>query len=224
MKIPYRKELISARERAWQCRDLELTFQWQRMVFLSAFILLLYTGYGCLLMQILSKSSILHHLIAAIMGFAGVIISSLFIMMGKGSKFWYEVYENRLDKILAKEKKLTINTMVANGKSFYEQKAWTPQPHGVEVDAPKNTSENLLSCTPYRYSPSKLNIILGQCMMISWGVIFIVHIIILAILIKPNVKVPMKCYLSITLVLILILIFFAILLGMWIKNEANSHK
>lgn len=41
-------------ESLWRCRDFELSHLWQRSVFLTAFLLLAYTGYGVLMLQIMT--------------------------------------------------------------------------------------------------------------------------------------------------------------------------
>jgi len=59
-------------ESLWKCRDFELLHLWQRSIVLTLFL---------------------------VMCFIGVIFSCLWIMMGKGSKAWYEIYENAITAI-----------------------------------------------------------------------------------------------------------------------------
>lgn len=40
-------------ETFWRCRDFELSHLWQRSIFLSAFLILCFTGYGSLLITLL---------------------------------------------------------------------------------------------------------------------------------------------------------------------------
>jgi len=45
-------------ETFWRCRDFELSHLWQRSIFLSAFLILCFTGYGSLLITMLEKASL----------------------------------------------------------------------------------------------------------------------------------------------------------------------
>ena len=85
-------------ETFWRCRDFELSHLWQRSIFLSAFLILCFTGYGSLLITMLEKASLFAYanLLAFSIGVIGIIFSCLWIMMGKGSKAWYERYENAI--------------------------------------------------------------------------------------------------------------------------------
>ena len=64
-------------ETFWRCRDFE---------------------YGSLLITMLEKASLFAYanLLAFSIGVIGIIFSCLWIMMGKGSKAWYERYENAI--------------------------------------------------------------------------------------------------------------------------------
>lgn len=83
----------------WRCRDFELSHLWQRSVFLTAFLLLAYTGYGfCVFTQITLDARTHNgaYTIIVVVGlfilFVGMLLSQLWIMMGKASKAWYERY------------------------------------------------------------------------------------------------------------------------------------
>ena len=96
------EQMISSRniyESLWRGRDFELSHLWQRSIFLTAFIVLAYTGYGFVVMQICEKifqdnldslGFIYLNILGLIIALAGVVLSVLWIMMGKGSKAWYE--------------------------------------------------------------------------------------------------------------------------------------
>ena len=72
-------------ETFWRCRDFELSHLWQRSIFLSAFLILCFTGYGSLLITMLEKASLFAYanLLAFSIGVIGIIFSCLWIMMGK---------------------------------------------------------------------------------------------------------------------------------------------
>ena len=85
----------------WRCRDFELSHLWQRSIFLTAFLVMCFTGYGSLLLKICEyvtdDNKYIPFCILSIaclcVAFLGIILSALWIMMGKGSKAWYEKYE-----------------------------------------------------------------------------------------------------------------------------------
>ena len=114
----YKQEMqLENWKRVWQCRDFELSHLWQRSIFLTAFLILIYSGYGIYIQQLLKPiitssgdikwitSKPIHHIIALGMCTMGATLSALWIMMAKGSKFWYECYENKICEI---EKKFNI--------------------------------------------------------------------------------------------------------------------
>lgn len=88
----------------WHCRDFEITHLWQRSVFLTAFIVLCFSAYGCLAADMLSALRmptdtpsdtywLIAHGAAIFISLIGTALSLLWIMMAKASKAWAEVYE-----------------------------------------------------------------------------------------------------------------------------------
>ena len=96
-------------ETLWRCRDFELSHLWQRSIFLSAFLILCFTGYGSLLMLMFEKPNLIEYanLLAYAIGILGLVFSCLWIMMGKGSKAWYERYENAISAFECQDRKST---------------------------------------------------------------------------------------------------------------------
>lgn len=152
-------------ESLWRCRDFEISHLWQRSVFLTAFLVLAYTGYGFVLMKICD------HIIGAqeisqigfrylnIIGFmialVGIILSILWIMMGKGSKAWYEQYERALYNIERDRRYITKSVSKMNVRKYM---------HG---SLPKlKFNYNLWSTDGGRFSPSRINIRIGQLSLI----------------------------------------------------------
>lgn len=88
------------RETYYKCRDLEITYLWQRSIFLTAFLVLCFTGYGTVVNTFadscLTINVILLHEIAMGISIIGITFSLIWIMMVKGSKAWYEVYEDAI--------------------------------------------------------------------------------------------------------------------------------
>lgn len=103
----YEKYTISPKdvyEKAWECRNFELTHLWQRSIFLGAFLLAIAGAYGKIIFELYFSNSpelvdsikiCVHsqHFIAACVCWLGIVFSILWIMMAKGSKYWFEKYE-----------------------------------------------------------------------------------------------------------------------------------
>ena len=84
--------------------------------------------------------------------------SFVWIMMAKGSKAWYELYEAAICDI-ERNKNLQIPENYAMGEIFSAQ----------PIDG------NVFTNVAGAYSPSKLNIIIGRIFLIIWVVIFGIH-------------------------------------------------
>lgn len=163
------ENLKQVRDRLYSCRDLEISNLWQRSIFLSVFLVLCFTGYGFLLVQIAdnleSEKIIYLHFFAFILGIVSLLFSILWTMMAKGSKAWYEVYETAISKF---------------EYDYYDQ-IGLPYDNimgemGLEAD---KVNSNLFSSKAGAYSVSKINILIGQICMTLWGMIIIIHSIIL---------------------------------------------
>lgn len=183
---------------SWEKRDFELSHLWQRSIFITTFIVLVYTGYGAIWLNVLksytnsnqiiinitkensdnemssstnkdyqynsnnSNLFMITNLISIFIAILGYTLSLLYIMMGKGSKFWYECYEGLINNI---EHKKSEN-------KFYVQSA------GKYIGKNK-VNNSLLKRVAGRYSVSRINIILGQISALLWIIILFVHVILL---------------------------------------------
>lgn len=154
-------------ESLWRCRDFEISHLWQRSVFLTAFLVLAYTGYGFVLMKICDhiiekapKISQIGFRYLNIIGFmialVGIILSILWIKMGKGSKAWYERYEDALTQIERDKDYVTTEVLVMNQRKCM---------HGA-LPEPEYMDNCLLSTNGGRFSPSRINICIGQLSLI----------------------------------------------------------
>lgn len=177
----------------WRCRDFELSHLWQRSIFLSAFLLLCFTGYGVLILKIAEASeySLNLHILGGILGVVAGVFSCMWIMMAKGSKAWYEKYEK---DILAFENS-----------------------HYIEENAKKIITENhkrkdldlnnrLYSTKGGEYSPSRINIGIGIVSLAIWIIAFIFHLFMIISNFTPN-----KCwpwYVLAVLIIIGIIAYF----------------
>ena len=151
------------RETFYRLRNFEISNLWQRSIFLSALLVLFFPAYGVLVSKLLENTDkhIIYHEICCALALCVIIFSIIWIMMAKGSKAWFEVYEKKICNI-EDEEDLEIKeeySMLNMGK------------------VPWSLDSNLLSGKAGRYSVSKLNILIGQILFILWIIIFIIHYI-----------------------------------------------
>ena len=154
-------------ETLWRCRDFELSHLWQRSIFLSAFLILCFTGYGSLLMLMFEKPNLIEYanLLAYAIGILGLVFSCLWIMMGKGSKAWYERYENAISAFECQSKYITSAVNHIGG--FLNKNI-----RGYEKPT---INKCLLSGVGGAYSPSRINIAIGQITLFIWATIILLH-------------------------------------------------
>lgn len=177
----------------WRCRDFEIQHLWQRSIFLTTFKLLTFTGYGTVLLKIIelatspysadlvSLTSLsvqqvdltsvgenedylnLLNVIAQGICVLGMIFSFFWIMMGKGSKGWYEVYENAIGAF----EKNPRNTNFSHYGGFQYNKLYGYQ--RIELN------DSLLSLKAGAYSPSKINTAIGIITFLTWWILIVFH-------------------------------------------------
>ena len=172
---PAHKEQVSLREIRkdyYKIRKFEIQNLWQRSVFLATFIVILFTGYGTLVEKLLSldgSKAIIAHIICCFLALIGSIFSMIWIMMAKGSKAWFEIYERKIIDGIETEKKLNI-----------------PKKYRMRKGAPWKLDNSLWTRKPGAYSVSKINILLGQVLWGIWILIFVLHSILLVFIISPE--------------------------------------
>lgn len=155
--------LKEIRETYYSLRNFEISNLWQRSVFLSAILVLFYSGYGYLVSKFLDeevKNPLLLHELCCATALLAIVFSIIWIMMAKGSKAWYEVYEKKICEI-EKSKELKM-----------------PEDHQMGLKCiPWDLDQRLLSNHGGRYSVSKLNILIGKVLLINWTIVLIIHYI-----------------------------------------------
>lgn len=156
--------LKEVRETFYHLRDFEISNLWQRSVFLTAFLVLLFTVYSYVVSGILKnecKSILVSSEICCGIGLAGLAFSIIWIMMAKGSKAWYEIYERRIGDIET------------------ESELGIPEEYRMGADMkPWNLDSKILSTNAGNYSVSRLNIVIGIILLLIWFFICTVHYII----------------------------------------------
>lgn len=169
-------------KRLWECRDFELSTLWQRSVFLGAFMLAAYAGYGVLILNAIGTAKgvkwTLLNLMAMGVCWLGVVLAALWIMMLKGSKTWYEIYETAIDDFGKKypmafqkiphDTECTIDCAALSGFGF----VWSCKRHrGVAW------SDNLFTCEGGCYSVSRVAMLIGRVSLIGWLGLSFIHLV-----------------------------------------------
>ena len=157
--------LKQLRKDLYKIRKFEIQNLWQRSIFLGAFIVILISGYGYLLENLLSEYEkwltssetqlLIIHVACCLLSFLGSIFSIIWIMMAKASKAWYEIYEKRIDKI--------------------EEELQVEDKYRMQPGSPWTLNDSLFSRAPGAYSVSKINILLGQILLVIWWLAFGIH-------------------------------------------------
>jgi hypothetical protein len=151
------------------CRDFEIKLQWERAVFLTAFLIACFAGYGSFMLSVHqhgygSLSSLLVKCIPIAITFVGIVLSLFWILMAKGSKAWYEHYEQAIAAF--------ARMYAPNGMPDYMiAHRWTDMPD-MSRDSMSN---NIFRFNGGTYSVSKIVVAIGTCSMIVWGSLFILH-------------------------------------------------
>lgn len=158
----------------WKCRDFEIDHVWQRAVFLSAFLLACYAGYGGLIMGLATAETVsisfpVANLIAFCVACVGLVLSLVWIMMAKGSKAWYEHYER------------AIKAFEKFQDTSFERDALFCRTMGIHKEfgfETPPTSSWLWNTKGGAYSVAKINIVIGHISTVIWGILIVIHLII----------------------------------------------
>ena len=205
-------DLSDIREGFYKCRDFEISNLWQRSIFLSAFLLLCFSGYGIIIKYILENSeNIIMHELASFLSIVGMVFSILWVMMGKASKAWYEFYEHQICTI-EKETDLGIKEDYQMGNGIYNSDTCT-------IDS------NIFTRNAGNYSPSKINIFIGHICMIIWMLTFIIHMCIIGYKMFPNLCSIDKIHPFIFsfLTILFIVVIFTAIKNKWAKSGFLSE-
>lgn len=175
--------LKDIQEVLWAGRELELNSQWQRSILLGTFLALAYAGYGMLMVQerareLLLNSQLIHWQALGIALF-GMVFAYLWICMAKGSKAWYEMYEDAIelygDLIVGTEEgeKSQRSHIVTTFAGFNH---WGNP--GFRRKSERHTRDSFcLSTNPGGFSPSRINIAIGIVSLVVWVSLALLHIL-----------------------------------------------
>ncbi len=144
-------------------------------MFLIAIIVLSYGAYGAVVIELVKAECqnitgnnciFILNSIALLLAALNIILSLFWIAMGKGSKAWYERYENA---IVAFERNLKYVTKEVKSIGGFKYTSLTNYKY------PK-INNCFLSTSGGAYSPSRINIAIGQVALIIWCILFLFHI------------------------------------------------
>ena len=159
--------------RLWACRDFEISHVWQRAIFLTAFLIACFAGYGGLFVAVITAEHPVLSIqtangIAFSISFVGIVISLLWIMMAKGSKMWYENYEQAIESFRSSH----VSAFDANVSGIAGMKL-----HDIQGYEPPYLSNWIWSTRGGNFSVSRINVFIGQFSLCIWGVLMCVHIL-----------------------------------------------
>ncbi len=155
----------------WERRSLEINLLWTRLTMLGTFMALTYTGYGVLLMKIGDKmpSWNVFNLLAIGMGCLGILFSTLWTLMAKGSKAWFELYEAAIGNFQKHSEYFESFGDKEKMLGYLNFKSREIGRFRPPVDS------DLFSPLAGRFSVSKIPIVMGQISLAGWVVVVALH-------------------------------------------------
>lgn len=167
-------ESLDIYERLCHCRDFEIKLQWERAVFLTAFLIACFAGYGSFVLSVHQNgvgclSSLVVKSVPVVLSFIGMVLSLLWIMMSKGSKAWYEFYEKAIEAF--------ARDSITDDKIRYLcAQQWQKMPFINRADMSDSLLLPLKVTQGGAYSVSKIVIMIGWLSLVAWTTLFVLHI------------------------------------------------
>ena len=224
------------RDRLWVNRDFEISHLWQRSIFLNTLLILCFTGYGVTVMalvNVLSEKGVdvtaytLNNILLVIC-LVSVVFSCFCIMMAKGSKAWYEKYENAIDAFESNEDYMS-EAVLHSGELYEERYKKEDMKKQVGIGGfqcrkikgyiPVDIKDHLFYCKAGAYSPSRINIAIGQVALILWCLAFIVHLIISF----TGFEMPESLYSKVIPIVLMIVFVTVLMCCLWLA-ATNKDK
>ncbi|MBF01200.1 MAG: hypothetical protein CMP77_14675 [Flavobacterium sp.] len=215
-KNKYQKEdLINTLNKLYRCRDLEISNLWQRSIFLSVFLILCFTAYGYLMLDLVKvnyNANILnkYNITCLLLSSVSIIFSVIWILMAKASKAWYEVYESAISKFEYQHfKKINLPYENIMGEMMFQK---------------DQRNDSIFSTKGGAFSPSKINIAIGQISLIIWIIVMISHSVYNITIIHLTENHIINTVLTIAIPLITIIIVLYINLSKYVKSGFLIHN
>ena len=170
----------------WRGRDFELSHLWHRSVFLAVFLLVIATMYAvyfkdvficqfasCNQFKGVFGQILVFGFVPILITAIGIIFSELWIMMAKGSKAWYEVYEDSIARISKIDEFWDDKSI----KDIYCDKIQGFKFGNLILDCEVERNYCLFSTAGGTFSVSRINIMVGIVFLSVFIGLHIVHII-----------------------------------------------
>lgn len=181
-------------EKLWAARDFEISHLWQRSVFLATFITISFTLYFTAFKEFTTTesdfciylykhffeedSSFFHYICLELICLVGFTLAILWICMARGSKYMYERIENGINRANENaDKFFDTETRDHIADEWYEvlwnQGYYTYLPrHGAQPMS--DVDFRFFSTNGAKFSSSKINIMIGYILFISWLILSVV--------------------------------------------------
>ena len=212
--------------RICQCRDFEISHVWQRAIFLTAFMLGCFTAYGTVLKSLAGNhlpTSFSLNFIALVISMVGVIVSLFWILMAKGSKAWYELYESTISAFVRR-----CSAGYGKTDKFLVGNEWREfiKAAGGEEE-PRN--RNYFSTSGGAFSVSRINVAIGIFGFLIWFAIASIHLLLisrhefLGTILEFAHKISSHLLLTFLLFIVFIVVLMMLFLG-WFNSKALSKQ
>ncbi len=157
-------------DRLCHCRDMEIELVWKRAVFLTAFMIAAFASHGGLLTVAVRKGFSLPLFYGVTMcgigiSCVGVVLSLMWIMMSKGSKAWYEHYEQAISAFAVEYLLPPFDKLAAHG--------WLSIPNIKH----EQMSNGILNTHGGAYSVSRVSAMIGQLALSIWCAVSLAHVV-----------------------------------------------
>lgn len=159
---------------------------------LMTFFVIFFTAYFVFLGNVLSADKeftdgvcLLINGMLLFISVCGMTISILYILMGKGSKLWYEKYEASISWViedsLVDSNEVVLSDRHAEWECEFDKSKFPdyfPR-HGYLREISRNTNDSIFSSKSGEYSVSKVNIAIGLFGFFFWETIALTHLILI---------------------------------------------
>lgn len=161
-------------------RDFEISLVWQRAIFLTAFLIGCFTAYGSVA-SMLFKDGVWNpsqkvNVVCFLVTLVGIVISLLWIMMAKGSKAWYELYECTIKAFVVKYPAVCAGTLVPVAQNEWRRLIGEVAATGLNIKESARSRWPFFSSKGGAYSVSRVNIFIGQFAFCIWCFLALGHV------------------------------------------------
>lgn len=161
-------------------RDFEIALVWQRAIFLTAFLIGCFTAYGSVAAMLFNRGAwrptVGTNTICFLITLVGIVISLLWIMMAKGSKAWYELYECAIKAFVIRYPALCDPMLVPSAQNEWRSLIGEAAATNASIKESKRSRWLFFSSKGGAYSVSRINIFIGQFAFGIWFLLALGHV------------------------------------------------